>query len=364
MLCSWCGVSLVFFKLKIKKAINFRHQSSIRVFKNNTLVPICVNKPLKGFEGIPEAKEIPLEPSRQTPRHIGRLEGVRLEDSNNSINKLTNGTQLAKTSNTMSEGIIEGLQVNRVNEEETVMDLDLRSHQVISSPVKRSINNKSLETELQEADPEWALRHLTFSKPLMEKSQRSVDTRAIVHSLPIHTGLLQTASQDQEKNPDPNISLGSGEVVEMTDCQIDSKGKLDNSTEDALFLSFGDLPNQEQVEVIERLEHTRNRLLALKRTKCSNSSGEPSTQQECRAEIRKDLDPILNIQEEREEEGKEGEEEREIRFCLLDKAALRPAVPTNRTDGHQDLQDPPRCLQNGSVFLDKEEMLNQIDESN
>ncbi|KAL8165651.1 UNVERIFIED_CONTAM: hypothetical protein K2H54_050646 [Gekko kuhli] len=29
MLCSWCGVSLVFFKLKIKKAINFRHQSSI-----------------------------------------------------------------------------------------------------------------------------------------------------------------------------------------------------------------------------------------------------------------------------------------------------------------------------------------------
>ncbi|KAL8221204.1 UNVERIFIED_CONTAM: hypothetical protein K2H54_061353 [Gekko kuhli] len=46
-----------------------------------------------------------------------------------------------------------------------------------------------------------------------------------------------------------------------------ASGKLDNSIEDTLLQSFGTLPAQEQQDIIERLELTKNSLLSLK--KCS-----------------------------------------------------------------------------------------------
>lgn len=58
-----------------------------------------------------------------------------------------------------------------------------------------------------------------------------------------------------------------------------SKGNLDNSTEDKLFLTFGDLSPQEQQKVTEHLEYTKNHLLTLKEMKPTGLSSDlPSLQ--------------------------------------------------------------------------------------
>ncbi|KAL8203403.1 UNVERIFIED_CONTAM: hypothetical protein K2H54_052153 [Gekko kuhli] len=58
------------------------------------------------------------------------------------------------------------------------------------------------------------------------------------------------------------------------------KDKLGTSFEDDFFLSFAELTNQEQLEVIERLGHAKNRLLALKKNTPDKKVGDESSAQD------------------------------------------------------------------------------------
>ncbi|KAL8220854.1 UNVERIFIED_CONTAM: hypothetical protein K2H54_055645 [Gekko kuhli] len=140
------------------------------------------------------------------------------------------------------------------------MDLDMRSHWIASIDLKAPTNNKSLAEELKEADyvltPQYLASAQNGSFMDLEESSSLPSSlvykkRGVVPACSRKNGLLFHAQED------PDGSL-------LTPTQVG--GKLDNSIEDSLLLSFGTLPAQEQQDIIERLEFTKNSLLSLKRS--------------------------------------------------------------------------------------------------
>lgn len=131
-------------------------------------------------------------------------------------------------------------------------DLDLRSHQVISTIPGSPSNKKSLAIELLEA--EQALVHRSSLPPSDEIHMEVVET-AVQPSI-----IVPVAQQGAERAPASPPQ---------------PRGNLENSIEDTLFLTFGDLSPQEQHDVIERLEYTKNRLLALKEIESTGLPNDP-----------------------------------------------------------------------------------------
>ncbi|KAL8221673.1 UNVERIFIED_CONTAM: hypothetical protein K2H54_074243 [Gekko kuhli] len=126
-------------------------------------------------------------------------------------------------------------------------------------------------------------------------------------------------------------------------------GNLDNSMEDTLLLSFGTLSAQEQLDIIERLEITKNRLLSLRR---NNPHGPPCDQtglQNSSDADREDTRPFPSTQD------------------MLD--SRPPLGPNNEILAATDVPEvaarisgSPQVLRNGSVLVDWEQSLNQITE--
>ncbi|KAL8220804.1 UNVERIFIED_CONTAM: hypothetical protein K2H54_055130 [Gekko kuhli] len=149
------------------------------------------------------------------------------------------------------------------------MDLDMRSHWVVSMDLSTPTNSKSLANELREADYPLAPQPLTSASngTLMELEE---STPPPIAPAPTKLGLEPDCSRESSLTPsaqdgpeDPLLPLPH------------VNGNLDNSTEDTLLLSFGTLSAQEQLDIIERLELTKNRLLSLRR---NNPHGPPCDQ--------------------------------------------------------------------------------------
>ncbi|KAL8182337.1 UNVERIFIED_CONTAM: hypothetical protein K2H54_053469 [Gekko kuhli] len=149
------------------------------------------------------------------------------------------------------------------------MDLDMRSHWVVSMDLSTPTNSKSLANELREANYPLAPHPSTSASngTLMELEESAPPPTA---PAPTKLGLEPDCSRKSSLTPsaqdgpeDPLLPLPH------------VNGNLDNSTEDTLLLSFGTLSAQKQLDIIERLELTKNRLLSLRR---NNPHGPPCDQ--------------------------------------------------------------------------------------
>ncbi|KAL8203149.1 UNVERIFIED_CONTAM: hypothetical protein K2H54_042107 [Gekko kuhli] len=137
-------------------------------------------------------------------------------------------------------------------------ELDLRSHQVISMPSGAPIKVKSLALELREAEAEQARTQQCQLIP-MDGMSKEAEGKLILPitsvkgaQVPHHKA--KTSADIQVHQDDEGAPLGSFHQEEM----------LDNSIEEEFFTMFADLTPQEQQAVTERLEHTKNCLLARK----------------------------------------------------------------------------------------------------
>ncbi|KAL8172659.1 UNVERIFIED_CONTAM: hypothetical protein K2H54_005549 [Gekko kuhli] len=140
------------------------------------------------------------------------------------------------------------------------MDLDMRSHWIASMDLRAPIKNKSLADELREADYVLTPQYLTSAR---NGSYMELEESSSPPSSPA----------PKKRGPEPACSRKSSLLLHAQEGPDGSllpspqaSGKLDNSIEDSLLLSFGTLPAQEQQDIIERLEFTKNSLLSLKKS--------------------------------------------------------------------------------------------------
>ncbi|KAL8181281.1 UNVERIFIED_CONTAM: hypothetical protein K2H54_051935 [Gekko kuhli] len=216
------------------------------------------------------------------------------------------------------------------------MDLDLRSHQVVTMSLGAPTNAKSLALELWEAEVEQA-RAQQSQSIFMDGMSKEAEGSLI----------LPTSSADWEQLPH-SMDKRRPEILVQQGAEGDplvpphQGGMLDNSIEDVLFTMFEDLTPQEQQAVTERLEHTKNCLLARKVPDLSeqqasrgdatvNSNSHPSMQ----VPLAPQLFPPIDVEMTTEQSG---------------------------TGTSAAITDSPQMPKNGSVFFDRDRSLNHITE--
>ncbi|KAL8182293.1 UNVERIFIED_CONTAM: hypothetical protein K2H54_051650 [Gekko kuhli] len=223
------------------------------------------------------------------------------------------------------------------------MDLDMRSHWVVSTDLSTPTNSKSLADELREADYPLAPQPSTSASngTLMELEE---STPPPIAPAPTKLGLEPDCSRESSLTPsaqdgpeDPLLPLPH------------VNGNLDNSTEDTLLLSFGTLSAQEQLDIIERLELTKNRLLSLRR---NNPHGPPCDQTGLRNSSDSDRGGIRPSSPAQD---------------MLDSRPLpgpnnEILAATDAPEVAARISGSPQVLRNGSVLVDWEQSLNQITE--
>ncbi|KAL8221603.1 UNVERIFIED_CONTAM: hypothetical protein K2H54_070748 [Gekko kuhli] len=259
--------------------------------------------------------------------------------------------QEVETVNTMPEIPLETITKTRQIEEAMEIELDLRSHRVIEIPKNVVPENVSLASELQEADQEWAQQFSALPKlrkngpvtiPVPTAALSSISNMAGVVHL---THQLETSKYT--RNPERD------EVMKGSMLPSHFKDKLSTSFEDDFFLSFAELTNQEQHEVIERLEFAKNRLLALKKNTLdkadlSNDAAGPKTKQklDARNSMKNDEPLVNNISYGKEKikpgneahmSGIEGNNPAKGKDKLI--ALKKSLVPTSRKEPRQDDAD-------------------------
>ncbi|KAL8190135.1 UNVERIFIED_CONTAM: hypothetical protein K2H54_041356, partial [Gekko kuhli] len=138
------------------------------------------------------------------------------------------------------------------------MDLDLRSHQVVTMSLGAPTNAKSLALELWEAEVEQA-RAQQSQSIFMDGMSKEAEGSLI---LPTSSANWEQLPHSMDKRR-PEILVQQGPEGDPL-VPPHQGGMLDNSIEDVLFTMFEDLTPQEQQAVTERLEHTKNCLLARK----------------------------------------------------------------------------------------------------
>ncbi|KAL8221094.1 UNVERIFIED_CONTAM: hypothetical protein K2H54_058994 [Gekko kuhli] len=285
---------------------------------------------------------------------------LKLTSSSNIYNGMNNQAQLRKSqplvgeealsppafpqaSSNMGDAPLGGPLSRCQYETNYEMDLDMRSHWVVSTDLSTPTNSKSLADELREADYPLAPQPSTSASngTLMELEE---STPPPIAPAPTKLGLEPDCSRESSLTPsaqdgpeDPLLPLPH------------VNGNLDNSTEDTLLLSFGTLSAQEQLDIIERLELTKNRLLSLRR---NNPHGPPCDQTGLRNSSDSDrggIRPSSSAQD------------------MLDSRPL--PGPNNEILAATDAPEvaarssgSPQVLRNGSVLVDWEQSLNQITE--
>lgn len=250
-----------------------------RVFKNNICAPLCLkisstrkfrgglgdisgNKMLDPNTALEsdsqtryisqaEKPQMSSEPIRPDFDHTKRVTQVGPQDSLLLENAICNPYERPQDG-ALEVDVSYGQKLTSCNKRMTLeTDLDSRLHQAASRTPGTPINKKSLAIELLEA--EQALDHQASLPHSDEISMEGVE------NVEPPSFLAPLAKQRTERDP-------------MLQTQL--RGNLDNSTEDMLYLTFGDLSPQEQHEVIERLEYTKNRLLTMKEMESPNDPAE------------------------------------------------------------------------------------------
>ncbi|KAL8186618.1 UNVERIFIED_CONTAM: hypothetical protein K2H54_001235 [Gekko kuhli] len=217
------------------------------------------------------------------------------------------------------------------------IELDLRSHQVISMPSGAPTNVKSLAFELWEAE--------------VDRVRAQQSQLILMDGMPMETEgnlILPTSLENGEqlphsitkRRPDTLIQQGAEGVPLVP---LHQEGMLDNSIEDTLFTIFEDLTPQKQHAVTEQLEHTKNRLLAWKVLELSG-------QQVTREDVVVDSNSYPSMQMPLVPQP----------LSLVD---VELATEQSGSGTSAVIVDSPQMLKNGSVFFDRNRVLNQITES-
>ncbi|KAL8220234.1 UNVERIFIED_CONTAM: hypothetical protein K2H54_041118 [Gekko kuhli] len=216
------------------------------------------------------------------------------------------------------------------------MDLDLRSHQVVTMSLGAPTNAKSLALELWEAEVEQA-RAQQSQSIFMDGMSKEAEGSLI----------LPTSSANWEQLPH-SMDKRRPEILVQQGAEGDplvpphQGGMLDNSIEDVLFTMFEDLTPQEQQVVTERLEHTKNCLLARK-------VPDLSEQQAIRgdATVNSNSHPSMQVPLAPQS------------FPPID---VEMATEQSGTGTSAAITDSPQMPKNGSVFFDRDRSLNHITE--
>ncbi|KAL8219589.1 UNVERIFIED_CONTAM: hypothetical protein K2H54_028121 [Gekko kuhli] len=159
------------------------------------------------------------------------------------------------------------------------IELDLRSHRVIEIPANVVPDNVSLAIEMQDADQEWAQQFSAL--PKMRKNG-PVTIPAPMAALSRPSNMAGAVHfPHQLKTPEHTMNPERDDVMEGSMPPSHLKDKLGTSFEDDFFLSFAELTNQEQLEVIERLGHAKNRL---KKNTPDKKVGDESSAQDVQSE--------------------------------------------------------------------------------
>ncbi|KAL8184361.1 UNVERIFIED_CONTAM: hypothetical protein K2H54_015182 [Gekko kuhli] len=211
-------------------------------------------------------------------------------------------------------------------------ELDLRSHQVISMPSEAPIKVKSLALELREAEAEQT-RAQQFQLIPMDGMSKEMEGKMIlpipsVKGAQVPHNIAKTSSDILLHQGDEGAPLVSLHQEEM----------LDNSIEEEFFTVFADLTPQEQQAVTERLEHTKNCLLARK-------NHERSRQQVIQDDVTVNSNVHISIQ------------------SLLPPIDVEMDIEQSETGISAVNVDCPQTPKNGSVFFYRDRLLNQITES-
>lgn len=258
-----------------------------RVFKNNVITPICIRVPPANQHRQP-GKLVREGPSQVYKSAITLKDDVQGHHS--SLKRNDNaGLKAVETAEAISEMRQEGVPENCQTEEAIEMELDLRSHRVIATPVNTVPDNASLANEMQEADQEWAQQFLSLPKLGMERPESTLLPTVSLPCSGNSDGVAHFAYGDRPGALRSTMIPGGEEEGESPGHDAHLIGKLGSSLEDDIFLSFGELTKQEQHEVIETLEYTKNRLLILKENTSDKHVGDSTGEQENRDEARVDL---------------------------------------------------------------------------
>ncbi|KAL8219239.1 UNVERIFIED_CONTAM: hypothetical protein K2H54_015310 [Gekko kuhli] len=247
-----------------------------KVFKDNVITPICTKSPLASQHGQP--KDLLLGDPRQDSKPVDAPKGDAQGQYRSAKCRNDDKLQEAETVNTMPETPLETATGTQQTDKAMEIELDLRSHRVIEIPANVVPNNVSLAIEMQEADQEWAQQFSTLPK-MRKNGPVTIPVPMAALSRPSNmAGAVHFPHQleilEHTTNPERD------EVMEGTMLTSHLKDKLGTSFEDDFFLSFAELTNQEQLEVIERLGHAKNRLLALKKNTPDKKVGDESSAQD------------------------------------------------------------------------------------
>ncbi|KAL8172597.1 UNVERIFIED_CONTAM: hypothetical protein K2H54_001269 [Gekko kuhli] len=262
--------------ISLKKALlkNFGILAT-RVFKDNVITPICTKSPLASQRG--QSKELLLGDPRQDSKLVDTPKGDAQGQYRSAKCRNDDKLQEAETVNIMPETPLETTTGTQQTDKAMEIELDLRSHRVIEIPANVVPDNVSLAIEMQDADQEWAQQFSTL--PKMRKNGPV--------TIPVPMAALSCTSNmvgavhfpHQLETPEHTMNPERDEGMEGSVPPSHLKDKLGTSFEDDFFHSFAELTNQEQLEVIERLGHTKNQLLALKKNTLDKKVGDESSAQ-------------------------------------------------------------------------------------
>ncbi|KAL8163137.1 UNVERIFIED_CONTAM: hypothetical protein K2H54_011141 [Gekko kuhli] len=136
------------------------------------------------------------------------------------------------------------------------IELDLRSHQVITMSSGAPIEVKSLALELKEAEADQA-RVQQFQSIAREVKPKEAERKL---SWPVKEA--QVPQNTNKRSTELQFYQGGERALLASSLQEEM---LDNSTEEEFYNMFADLTPQEQQAVTKRLEYTKNCLLARKK---------------------------------------------------------------------------------------------------
>lgn len=176
-------------------------------------------------------------------------------------------------------------------------------------------------------------------------------TMAVPPGISNPADVVHHAPCDHLGTPESTANAGRVEGCEAPATATHHIGKLGTTFEDDFFLSFRELTKQEQHEVIERLEYTKNRLLTLTETTPNNHMGNPIELQDNqdnrdvpRTALHSDVALVA---------------ETDSRLCALPEEASGGEDLSAEHDGISRPIDPGK---NGCILLESDKHLNRIDE--
>ncbi|KAL8220808.1 UNVERIFIED_CONTAM: hypothetical protein K2H54_055160 [Gekko kuhli] len=214
------------------------------------------------------------------------------------------------------------------------IELDLRSHQVITMSSGAPIEVKSLALELKEAEADQA-RVQQFQSIAREVKPKEAERKL---SWPVKEA--QVPQNTNKRSTELQFYQGGERALLASSLQEEM---LDNSTEEEFYNMFADLTPQEQQAVTKRLEYTKNCLLARKKDeRFKQQAIQDDNMVNSSANV---LTQTLQVTK------------------LLPSSEVEMDIEQEINGSSEANVDFLQTTKNGSIFIDRDRILDQINES-